>query len=53
MTNDDLAYVIEALRACWAEISAMEASFEEYVVAGHLEEQVEQAIEILETALDE
>lgn len=52
LTRDGLELVRETLRACWAEIEAMQDTYDDYVAAGHLEEQVHEALGILEAALD-
>jgi len=51
MDREELELVLEALKGCWAEIEAMEGTYEDYVTSGHLEEQVEYAIHALETYL--
>jgi len=51
MSDDELELILEALLGCWSELSAMEDTDPAYVVAGHLEEQVEEARNLLETAL--
>jgi hypothetical protein len=51
MTRDELTQVLEALKGCWSEIEGMEGTYDDYVVAGDLAEQVEEAIAILEAHL--
>lgn len=48
MTPREADFVIEVLRACKAELGAMEDTYEEYVVSGHLMEQLDEAIDIVE-----
>jgi hypothetical protein len=52
MNHDDLEFIAETIRSCWTEIEAMERTYDDYCVAGHLEEQVEQALEMLEAVLE-
>lgn len=52
MNREDIEYVLEVLRSCWAELEAMESTYDDYAVAGHLAEQVEIAIELLEGSRD-
>lgn len=48
MTPRDSDFVSEVLKACKSELSAMEDTYDEYVVSGHLMEQIEEAIRIVE-----
>lgn len=48
MTPREADFVIEVLRACKAELEAMEGTYEEYAVSGHLMEQLDEAIDIVE-----
>ena len=50
MSDGELELILEALLGCWSELSAMEDADADYVVAGHLEEQVEAARLLLEVA---
>lgn len=48
MTPRDLDFVLEVLRACKSELTAMEDTYDEYVVSGHLMDQIDEAIELVE-----
>lgn len=52
MTRKELRMVLETIKECWSELSALEKDLDDYCVSGHLEEHVEQAIAILEEAID-
>lgn len=48
MTEAEWDIVTEALKSAKVEIEAMEDTYADYVASGHLLEQLEQAIEIME-----
>jgi hypothetical protein len=51
MNSRKAEQVLEALRAAQTEIEAMEDSYEDYVAAGHLIEQIEDAVHLMEEEL--
>ena len=48
LTEEQIEFVVEALRGAQSEISAMETTYDDYVSSGDLLEQLEEAIEIME-----
>jgi len=50
--NREIAYLLETLRSCKVEIEAVEDEFEEYVCSGHLVDQIEEGIAMLQSAVE-
>jgi hypothetical protein len=47
ITLSELRVVLEALKSAKAEIEAMEDTYHDYVAAGHLLEQIDEAIDLV------